>query len=95
MTIFIAAPWLALLPAALFGTLYHLTGRKRVGLAALAWALYAVYEYAMSRRWLCSGECNIRIDLLLIYPTLAVASLAAGIVAWRSFRRRHRMRQSG
>ena len=24
----------------------------------------------MKRRWLCSGECNIRVDLLVIYPAL-------------------------
>jgi len=29
----------------------------------------------MQERILCSGECNIRIDLLVIYPVLAVASL--------------------
>jgi hypothetical protein len=37
---------------------------------AAAWGLYAVYEYLMHERILCSGECNIRIDLLLIYPLL-------------------------
>ena len=34
----------------------------------------------MQRRWLCSGECNIRVDLLLIYRLLAAISIA-GIVA--------------
>jgi hypothetical protein len=29
----------------------------------------------MQLRWLCSGECNIRVDLLLIYPALALVSL--------------------
>jgi hypothetical protein len=94
MTIFIAAPWLALVPGALFFVLFRLTRRKRVGSVALAWCLYALYEYGMSRRWLCSGECNIRVDLLLVYPTLAVASLAGLIVAWRALRRR-RARQPG
>jgi len=29
--------------------------------------LYGIYEY-QAERILCSGECNIRIDLLVIYP---------------------------
>lgn len=41
----------------------------------------------MHRRWLCGGECNIRVDLLLLYPVLIVASAAALIVAVRGTRR--------
>ena len=51
------------------------------------WLLYAVYETGMHERWLCSGECNIRIDLLAIYPALLVGSLAAGISLLRGPRR--------
>jgi len=35
----------------------------------------------MKLRILCSGECNIRVDLLLFYPTLALMSLFA-VVAY-------------
>jgi hypothetical protein len=45
-------------------------------LLSLAWAFYAVYEYLMYTRVLCTGECNIRVDLLLFYPVLAVWSIA-------------------
>ena len=31
----------------------------------------------MKQRWLCTGECNIRIDLLIIYPVLLVGLVAA------------------
>ena len=41
------------------------------------WFLYGVYEYLMRFRVLCSGECNIRIDLLLIYPILLILSVIA------------------
>jgi hypothetical protein len=34
----------------------------------------------MRLRWLCTGECNIRVDLLLIYPVLALLSVI-GIVS--------------
>lgn len=36
------------------------------------------YEYALYRRWLCSGECNIRVDLRLLYPLFLIMSLHAG-----------------
>ena len=48
--------------------------------ASTAWILYGVYEYLMRFRVLCSGECNIRIDLLLIYPILLVLSIIAIVV---------------
>ena len=37
----------------------------------------------MKLRILCSGECNIRVDLLLIYPFLLLVSLAAIFVFLR------------
>jgi hypothetical protein len=48
--------------------------------------LYAVYETAMRLRWLCSGECNIRVDLLLIYPLLLAATVAAAVSLLRARR---------
>jgi hypothetical protein len=41
----------------------------------------------MHRRLLCSGECNIRVDLLLLYPVLWIVSLVAVIVAVRAIGR--------
>jgi hypothetical protein len=52
-------------------------------LAASLWILYVPYEYLMYRRILCSGECNIRVDLLVIYPVLLLVTLAAlGRLLW-------------
>ena len=39
---------------------------------AIAWALYAVWELAVMMR---TPEANIRVDLLIIYPILAILSL--------------------
>jgi EamA domain-containing membrane protein RarD len=51
---------------------------KRVALtAAVLWLAYAVYEFLMHKRVLCSGECNIRVDLLLIWPILLGMTLSA------------------
>jgi hypothetical protein len=82
--VFIPQPWLALVPGAFFLGLYRVSRRKLAVTAAVAWLLYAPYEYAMHRRWLCTGECDIRVDLLLFYPLLIVLSLAAAIVTARS-----------
>ncbi|HQR77295.1 MAG TPA: hypothetical protein PLR35_12800 [Burkholderiaceae bacterium] len=82
---FIQWPWFALVPVAAFGVLY---ARSRAGsalAAALAWLGYLVYKYAMKLRWLCSGECNIRVDLLVLYPLLLLVSL---IALWRGLRGR-------
>jgi hypothetical protein len=46
--------------------------------AAVLWGLYALWE------WYCQGKgWNIRIDLLLIYPGLFLASLGACLLIWR------------
>ena len=87
LAIFVVAPWLALVVSLLFGVVYWKT---RVGGAAVAgalWLLYFLYEEGMRRRILCSGECNIRVDLLLIYPILLGVSIAAIIVARRRARK--------
>ena len=46
--------------------------------AAALWGLYALWEWlAFEKRW------NIRVDLLLIYPFLLVASITALILSYR------------
>jgi len=77
MGILIAYPWLALLAAGFFAMLWRSTNTKIAAVASLFWVCYAGYEYLMHARVLCTGECNIRIDLLLIYPVLLVLSIVA------------------
>jgi hypothetical protein len=40
----------------------------------------------MQQRWLCSGECNIRIDLLVIYPALFVGLVVGALSLLRGTR---------
>ena len=79
----IAYPWLALVPAGLLAALYGNSRRRVVLVAAGSWLCYFPYEWGMKLRILCSGECNIRVDLLLIYPLLLLVSLAAIFVFLR------------
>jgi hypothetical protein len=70
-------PWLALVPGFLLFALYRQAHRRSALWVGLAWLGYCLYEFGMKRRLLCSGECNIRVDLLLIYPALLVGSVVA------------------
>ncbi|HET7456295.1 MAG TPA: hypothetical protein VFJ74_01490 [Gemmatimonadaceae bacterium] len=74
---FIGTPTLAIVPGVLFLLLYLARRRRLVLAAGVAWLIYAVYELGMEHRVLCSGECDIRVDLLAIYPLLLLLSLAA------------------
>ena len=83
MNLLIQWPLLAAAPGLLFLGLYRSLRRRWILYAGVAWLLYALYELGMRWRWLCTGECNIRVDLLLIYPALAMVSLAAIVAAAR------------
>ena len=84
MAIFIEYPLAAaLIGLVLLGLGRHARRRVATG-AGIAWLLYGVYEFGMEQRWLCSGECNIRIDLLLIYPLLLTGFVAAAISLFRA-----------
>lgn len=77
MDIFIRAPWIAFAIGAIFFALSRSIHSKTIVWTTVAWFLYGVYEYLMRFRVLCSGECNIRVDLLLIYPLLLILSIMA------------------
>jgi hypothetical protein len=87
---FIAHPWLALVAAAVLLSLWSWRRRHLAGFAAIAWAAYGGYEYLMFARVLCSGECNIRVDLLAIYPALLLLTVAAALRSVRWGGSRHR-----
>ena len=75
--IFIQRPWLALLLSCLFATGYFWRRHRVAMIGALAWMLYAIYEDGIKRGALCSGDCAIRVDLILLYPLLLGITVAA------------------
>ena len=87
VAVFIRWPLGAFIPAAGFGLGFAWNRRIVTLIAALAWALYATLETLNYLRITCSGECNIRIDLLVIYPALWFLSIA-GIIGLLIGRRR-------
>jgi hypothetical protein len=59
---------------------------------ALLWLVYAAWEWVVGA---VTPEANIRVDLLLIWPLIAIVTLWAVVrtkFAWRSARRRAKTR---
>ena len=75
--VFVLAPVAVIVPAAVFFYLSNGTKCEGCVLAAWAWMLYGVWEYGMYTKTLCSGECNIRIDLIVAWIILAKISSKA------------------
>ena len=73
---------------------WHASGGRGFLTMAILWATYAIYEYLMYTRVLCSGDCNIRIDLLAIYPGLLGGTLWVGVAAAVSTIKRRRSSDS-
>ena len=88
MAVLIEMPWLALVHAALFFLLFLRVRARFILVTALLWLAYVPYEYAMKYRLLCTGECNIRVDLLLIYALLLTASLVSIVLFAMRWRRK-------
>lgn len=78
---FLAMPWLALLPAVAFAAAWWWRRRPTAAMAALLWFAYALWEISFLvrpvREW-------IRIDLIAIAPILAVVTVTAAVVLWKS-----------
>jgi uncharacterized membrane protein len=51
--------------------------RPAVIVAAILWLLYAVYEHLVATGVLCDANCNIRVDLVLFFPILLIATVHA------------------
>ena len=86
MAILIEYPFLAAVIGVILLWLGRRTRHRTAVGVGVVWLLYALYETGMQRRWLCSGECNIRIDLLVIYPVLLIAVVVAGVSVLRALR---------
>ncbi len=80
MAVLAGYPILILVPAALFGALAWFSGSRVTRWVAVAWAVYGIYETLRFFRIVCFGECHERLDLVVIYPLLALGAVV-GLVA--------------
>jgi hypothetical protein len=62
MAIFIEYPVLAAAIGIVLVGLGHRSHRGVASAVGVVWLLYALYEFGMKRRLLCSGESDVRID---------------------------------
>lgn len=83
----ISMPWLAAAPALLFFALYYWSHKRIVLVTAIAWMGYMAYELTIKFHIMRCGDCDIRVDLLLIYPILVGLSLMAAVTAVWKLRR--------
>jgi hypothetical protein len=51
--------------------------RLAVIVSGILWVLYAVYEYLVATGVLCDANCNIRVDLVFLFPILGLATFCA------------------
>jgi hypothetical protein len=79
----IVYPGLALVAGVLFLRMYLKLKSSAALVASVVWGLYFVYESLIKAGVLCTGECNIRVDLLLLYPLLLIISLVAIVLYYR------------
>ena len=87
MLILLGIPLFAVVLGLLIVAGFRLARDRLVRITSIRWIIYGIYEYLMQMPVLCSGECNIRVDLLLIYPVLLVYTIAStirmGKVLWQ------------
>jgi hypothetical protein len=81
-------PYLALGPAMVFAGLAWWTSSRFCAATSMTWLLYTAYEAMMYHRILCTGECNIRVDLLLIFPFLFLITIWAILAAVAAARKK-------
>jgi hypothetical protein len=77
VSVFIEYPLLAGAIGLLLVGLGRWTRRGVATAAGVMWLLYSLYEFAIKQRWLCRGDCDIRADLIFIWPVLFIGSVAA------------------
>lgn len=75
ISILIIFPLLGVFISGAFVWFYYSQKLRSALLSAALWFIYSGYEGLMYARVLCTGECNIRVDLLLIYPLLLTFSV--------------------
>lgn len=68
------------------GVVWQATRERAIGVVSVMWLIYAIYEALMVGRVLCSGECNIRVDLVVLVPILL--GVTAGAIAKVELKRR-------
>jgi hypothetical protein len=84
-------PWLVLIPGLLLIFAGNARDRFGVMFCGALWLFYGMYEHNVQAT--CTGECNIRVDLLLIYPVLAIGTIGSFVSLMREDKPKRRPRR--
>lgn len=82
------------LPAVIvFGVLFAISRSRACLVASVLWILPPAYEYLVQLN--CTGECNIRVDLLFLIPAQILVLSLASVTALRQYLRSRKSRNGG
>ena len=88
LPVFVEYPVLAAIPGIIFVALHHFRRRVVILCTAILWLLYMLYESSIKFGFVCPEGCNIRVDLLLIFPILLFMSVIATVFYFSKGRQR-------
>ena len=72
--IFIPVPFIAFVISIIFYFIFKKHASKTAFVTVFLWFVYGAYESMLRFGYLCPEGCNIRIDLIVIYPVLLFSS---------------------
>ena len=73
---------LGLVMAVLFFLAYVRASKAVLLITSILWLIPAAYEMWVLQS--CTGECNVRVDLLLVFPTELLGLSALSVFAWKA-----------
>lgn len=77
LSVFVNQPLLVLIPVLVFAVIGIATKSAFAWSGMGVWILYGLYELAVQNRILCSKGCDIRVDLIFMFPLLIIVSFVA------------------
>jgi hypothetical protein len=70
----------ALIPMTIFLIIYFASKWRPALFTSVIWFCYVLYELGMKYGPLCSGDCSIRPDIIILVPLLIAGSV--GVAIW-------------
>ncbi len=77
LSLFVNQPWWALAVSVPLMALYAWQKQSRLLIAGLGWLAYFLYELLIFHGAICPEGCNIRVELIVLYPMLLALTLTA------------------
>lgn len=89
-SVFVNRPWLVLIICLPILALYKWLKLQRLLICGVAWFTYFWYELMISVGAICPEGCNIRVELIVLYPLLLGLTIPALVEAGKLILRKRR-----